>query len=181
MYLLMGAGYGMTAPYFTVFFLDHVGMPNEHWGYLLAGGTVASAAGSLLAGDIGRRSSGQGVAVVGMVGLVLSSLVLAFPVALAFLALGFLGRSLFSTTVAPGMAAVIMSRAKSGRRAEAQAYGSLAWNVGWAVGGALGGRLLALLDGRLFAVGGLLALAGVVLGVTLLRAPRVTSDASSRA
>lgn len=168
LYVFMGAGYGMTAPYFTVYFLDHVQLAKDAWGYLLAAGTVASALGSMAAGELGRSADARRVAVLGMLGLLLASLVFLFPVGLVPLALGFLARSLFSTTVAPGMSATIMARAKLARRAETQAYGSAAWNVGWAIGGAAGGSLLAALGGALFPLGAAVALAGVVAGTVML-------------
>lgn len=171
LYVFMGAGYGMTAPYFTVYFLDHVHLAKETWGYLLAAGTVASALGSMAAGELNRSADARRIAVLGMLGLLSASLVFLFPVGLIGLALGFLGRSLFSSTVAPGMSATIMSRARQARRAETHAYVSAAWNVGWAVGGAVGGALLAAIGGALFPLGGALALGGVALGVMLLRAP----------
>ncbi|HUR69913.1 MAG TPA: MFS transporter [Candidatus Thermoplasmatota archaeon] len=169
MYVLMGAGYGMTAPYFTTWFLDDLGMPGPAWGYLLAAGTLASAAGAILAGTLSRRLPTPPVAVAGMVAMLVASVAFALPLATFAFAAAFLARSFFSTTVAPGMNAIVMTRAKSGRRAETQAYGSLAWNAGWATGGALGGTLLATLGGRSFVLGAALALAGVVTGVTLLR------------
>lgn len=169
LYVFMGAGYGMTAPYFTVFFLDHVGLAKESWGFLLAAGTLASAVGSVVAGGLGRRIPPARVAWAGMAGLLGVSMLLAFPLALVFLAVGFLARNFFSTTVAPGMNALIMKRARTGRRAETQAYGSLAWNVGWAVGGAAGGTLLATFGGWLFPLGGALALLGVWVAVLALR------------
>lgn len=168
LYVFMGAGYGMTAPYFAVYFLDHVHLANETWGYLLAAGTVVSAVGSLAAGELNRSADARRIAVLGMVGLVAASLVFLFPVGLVGLALGFLGRSFFSTTVAPGMNATVMRRARHARRAETQAYGSLAWNVGWATGGAAGGALLATLGGALFPLGAAIALAGVIAGVVML-------------
>jgi predicted MFS family arabinose efflux permease len=172
LYVLMGAGYGMTAPYFTVYFLDHVGFANEAWGYVLAMGTFMSALGAILAGKLGRYLSAPPIALLGMSGLVLSSLVFLFPVPTFAFVLGFLGRSLFSTTVGPGMNTLLMSRSSTGRRAEAQAYGSLAWNVGWAAGGAVGGISLVTLGGASFMVGGALAFVGVVLGALLLHERR---------
>lgn len=176
LYVFMGAGYGMTAPYFTVYFLDHVGVDNESWGYVLAMGTLMSALGATLAGAAGRRLPAPPVALGGMVGLVLSSLVFLFPVPTFAFVLGFLGRSLFSTTVGPGMNAALMARAATGQRAEAQAYGSLAWNVGWAVGGAVGGTLLARFGGALFPLGGALALCGVLVGAVLLHQWRMSPE-----
>lgn len=170
LYLFMGAGYGMTAPYFTVHFLDTLGYAPDAWGLLLAGGTVASAAGSALAGLLGRRLPSGTISVGGMGGLLLASVVFAFPAPALALALGFLARSFFSTTVAPGMSATIMARALLARRAETQAYSSLAWNVGWATGAAAGGALLARIGGALFPLGAALALVGVAAGVAMLRA-----------
>ena len=169
LYVFMGAGYGMTAPYFTVYFLDHAGLAKDMWGYLLAAGTVASALGSLAAGELTRSADARRIAVLGMLGMLAASLVFLFPLGIAWLAVGFLGRSLFSTTVAPGMNAAMMSRARLARRAETQAYGSLAWNVGWATGGAAGGALLVAFGGALFPLGAGLALVGVAIGVTMLR------------
>jgi MFS family permease len=167
-YVFMGAGYGMTAPYFTVHFLDDLRYASESWGYLLAAGTVLSALGSMAAGELGRRMPPIRVALVGMVGLLASSLLFALPLHAAFFALGFLGRSLFSTTVGPAVSTLTMERARPARRAEAQSYASLAWNAGWAVGGAVGGALLVALGGGLFALGGLLALLGTALGALML-------------
>ncbi|HVM46150.1 MAG TPA: MFS transporter [Candidatus Thermoplasmatota archaeon] len=169
LYVFMGAGYGMTAPYFTVYFLDHAGFANDAWGVLLAAGTVASAAGSVAAGELGRRTDARRVAVVGMLGVLAATLLFLFPFGLAWLAVGFLLRSAFSTTVAPGMTAALMERAREARRAETQAYSSLAWNAGWAVGGASGGALLASVGGALFPLGSAIALVGVVAGAVLLR------------
>lgn len=170
LYLFMGAGYGMTAPYFTVYFLDHVGLAPETWGYLLAAGTIASAAGSTLAGSLARRIASAHVATAGMTGLLLASLVFAYPAPALALALGFLARSFFSTTVAPGMSATMMARARLARRAETQAYGSLAWNIGWATGAAAGGVVLARAGGSAFPLGAAIALAGVTIGAAMLRA-----------
>lgn len=167
-YLFMGAGYGMTAPYFTVYFLDHLRYASEHWGYLLAMGTVMSAVGSILAGRLGRRVEPMRVALLGMAGLLASSVLFALPLPALLFAAGFLGRSLFSTTVGPVISASVMARAHPNRRAEAQSYSSLAWNAGWAVGGAVGGALLLRLGGALFPLGGALALAGVALGMLVL-------------
>lgn len=168
-YLFMGAGYGMTAPYFTVYFLDEIGFANDAWGYLLAAGTLAAAVGSLLAGNLGRRGDFKMVALAGQAGLFLSCLLFAFPVGILVLGLAFLGRSLFSSTTAPGMGAVLMGRARPGRRAEAQAYVSLAWNVGWAAGAGIGGALLAAKGGAAFVLGAAFSLAGVALGIAFLR------------
>lgn len=172
-YLFMGAGYGMTAPYFTVYFLDHLRYASEHWGYLLAAGTVLSALGSMAAGQLGRSMPPVRVALLGMVGLLVASLLFVLPLPAVFFALGFLGRSLFSTTVGPAMSATVMARAHPARRAEAQSYSSLAWNAGWAVGGASGGALLAALGGGLFPLGGALAVSGVTLGAWLLQRGRL--------
>lgn len=170
-YVFMGAGYGMTAPYFTVYFLDTLDLARSHWGYLLAAGTVASALGSMIAGEIGRRTSPTRVALLGMLGLVLSTLPFALGATLLGLAAGFILRSFFSTTVAPGMHTLTMERARPGRRAEASAYTSVAWNVGWATGGALGGLALSALGGAAFVAGSALALLGVALGMLVLRRP----------
>jgi predicted MFS family arabinose efflux permease len=63
-----------------------------------------------------------------------------------------------------------LARAVSSRsRAQAQGFGSLAWNAGWATGGAVGGALLATLGGGAFAFGGALGLAGVAVGLWMLR------------
>lgn len=168
-YLFMGAGYGMTAPYFTVYFLDALRYASESWGYLLAAGTVLSALGSMAAGELGRRMPAIRVALVGMAGLLASSLLFALPLHAAFFAVGFLGRSLFSTTVGPAISALTMERARPARRAEAQSYASLAWNAGWATGGAVGAALLVAVGGALFPLGGLLALLGAALGALMLR------------
>lgn len=168
LYVFMGAGYGMSAPYFTVYFLDHVALQKDTWGYLLAAGTVASALGSMAAGELNRSADARRIAILGMLGLLAASLLFLFPLGVLGLAIGFLGRSLFSTTVAPGMSATIMERARLARRAETQAYGSAAWNVGWAIGGAIGGTILAAIGGALFPLGGAVALVGVILGVIML-------------
>ena len=171
-YVFMGAGYGMTAPYFTVFFLDRVRLAPESWGYLLGLGTVMSALGSFAAGELAHRAAPMRLALLGMVGLLASSLLFVLPVATLFLAVGFLGRSLFSTTVAPGLSSVTMSRVVAPRRAEAQAYVSLAWNTGWSVGGATGALILARIGGGLFPLGAALALLGVLAGMLALSRAR---------
>ena len=169
-YILMGAGYGMTAPYFTVYFLDHVGLEKSGWGYLLALGTVAAAAGSWIAGQLGRRVGPLSVATVGQIVLVVGSSAFLFPLALPFLAGGFLVRSFSSATTAPGLNAILMRRVAPARRAESAGYSSLAWNVGWAIGAGFGGASLARFEGATFALGGALALGGVLAGAFLLRA-----------
>ena len=167
-YLLMGAGYGMTAPYFTVFFLDHLGYANDAWGYLLAVGTLASAAGSLAAGEAARRIRPLYVSLVGQCFLFASSALFLLPFA-ALYAVGFLGRSMFAATTGPSMNALLMERARPARRAEASGSTSLAWNTGWATGAAVGGAILAARGGALFPIGGALALTGAVAVTLLLR------------
>lgn len=167
-YVLMGAGYGMTAPYFTVYFLDHLRWENDAWGYLLAAGTLASSLGSFAAGEASRRVSPISVSVLGQALLLASSTLFLLPFA-ALYAVAFLGRSAFAATTAPSMNALLMQRARPARRAEASGYTSLAWNAGWATGAALGGAVLAARGGALFPIGGALALAGVAGGAILLR------------
>lgn len=169
LYAVQGLAYGMTAPYFTVYFLDHVRLPRDAWGYVLAAGTLASAVGSFFAGRALARHAPPRVMLAGQVGLLLSCALLAFPVPVALLVVGFLGRSLFSTTTGPSVNVLLMARAVPARRAEAQSYSSLAWNAGWAVGATLGAVALVRLDGRAFVVGATLGLLGVALGVALLR------------
>lgn len=170
LYLVQGAGYGMTAPYFTVYFLDHVGMARDAWGYALAAGTLASAAGSFFAGRLIATFSASRVMLGGQAMLLLSCSLFLFPLPTAALLVGFFGRSLFSTTTGPGVSTLLMERARPERRAEAQSYTSVGWNAGWAIGAALGGWTLARYGGAAFAIGGTLGLAGVAVGVALLRA-----------
>lgn len=168
LYVLMGAGYGMTAPYFAVYFLDHAGLGGEAWGYALGAGTALAAVGSFLAGRVAARTEPRLVAVAGQAGLLAASLLFLLPAGLLHAA-GYLGRSLFASTTAPVVTAALMARVRDDVRAESHGYSSLAWNAGWACGALAGGVLLATLGGALFPLGAVLAFAGVASGVLLMR------------
>lgn len=162
-YLFVGAGYGMTNPYFAVFFLDHLAMPRTTWGVLLSLGTLATAMGSLGAGMLTRRASPLRLVVAPQLGLALVSLLLALPLGAPLLGVVYVVRNLLSNTVAPMVSTLVMGRVAHGR-AEAQGWGSLGWNAGWAVGALAGGVLLPRLGGGSFVVGALVGLVGVLGG-----------------
>lgn len=168
LYVLMGAGYGMMLPYFAVFFLDHVRLAPATWGALLAAATVSGAAGSYLAGRFGRA---RPLAVMAGTQTLHAAASLAFllPLGAPLLGFAYVARNLFATGLAPVASSVLMGRARPEARARAQAYVSLAWNVGWAAGAAAGGLLLARLGGAAFPLAALLGVAGAVLALPLLR------------
>lgn len=171
LYVLMGAGYGMMLPYYAVYFLDHVRLGSEEWGYLLAAATVAGALGSIVAGRLGRRA--PHATMLGTQGAhVALNLAFAFPLAGWLLGAAYVARNLPATGVAPIANALLMGRAGAGTRGRAQAYASLAWNVGWTLGAAAGGILLARLGGLLFPLAALMGLAGTLLAVLQLRRAR---------
>ena len=177
LYVLMGAGYGMMLPYFAVYFLDDVRLAPETWGLLLAASTVAGALGSVAAGRMGRGR--PHLTVVGSQ-LLHALACLAFLAPLSGLVLGvvYVVRNLFATSVAPVANALLMARARPAARGRAQAYASLAWNLGWAGGAAVGGVLLGRLGGALFPFAALLGLAGAGLAaLALRRAPSATAPA----
>ena len=168
LYVLMGAGYGMTLPYFAVYFLDHLHVRADTWGLLLAGSTLAGALGSIAAGRLGRGR--PYLTVLGSQAVhAVASLAFALPLGALVLGAAYVGRNLFATSVAPVANALLMGRARPEGRARAQAFASLAWNVGWAAGAAAGGVLLARVGGLLFPLGALLGVAGALVGVLLLR------------
>lgn len=169
LYVLMGAGYGMTAPYFAVHFLDGLGMDGEAWGYALGAGTALAAAGSFLAGRLAARVEPRVVAVAGQAGLLAASLLFLVPARGAHAA-GYLGRSLFSSTTGPVVTAALMARVADDVRAESQGWSSAAWNAGWAVGAAGGGVLLATMGSSVFPLGAALGLVGAVAGVAWMSA-----------
>lgn len=172
LYLLMGAGYGMMLPYYAVYFLDHVRLDNEQWGYLLAAATVAGALGSVVAGRLGRRDPHATMVGTQLVHAALN-LAFAFPLAAWLLGAAYVARNLAATGVAPIANALLMARAGEATRGRAQAVASLAWNVGWAAGAAGGGLLLARYGGLVFPLAALLGLAGAVLSVAQLRRARL--------
>lgn len=176
LYLLVGAGYGMTNPYFAVYFLDHVGIGGEAWGYALAAGTALGAAGSWLAGQ-GAQRRGITVALVGQSGVLLASASMLLPLGTAALLAGYLVRSLALSTNAPVVSVTLMERVGESTRAQAHGWSSLAWNAGWAVGGAVGGMALAGLGVASFLVGAAVSFLGVALGTWLLRQTRASSPA----
>lgn len=169
LYLLMGVGYGMTLPYFAVYFLDHARFTAVSWGYLLAFGTAVSAAGSFVAGRLAARVRPALIAVGGQVGLLGASLLFVLPLPAAAQAGAYLARSSFAATTSPVVSTVLMERVAEDVRAESTGYSSLAWNVGWVVGASAGSVFLASVSGAVFPLGALLAVAGVVVGVRLLR------------
>ncbi|HWH08557.1 MAG TPA: MFS transporter [Candidatus Thermoplasmatota archaeon] len=173
LYLLLGTGYGMTAPYFAVYFLDRAGLDGESWGYALGLGTALAAAGSFFAGRLASRVEPRVVAVGGQAGLLGASLLFLLPAGAAH-ALGYLGRSAFSATTGPVVTTAVMARVDEDVRAESHGWSSAAWNAGWAAGAAAGGVGLALLGPALFPVGALLGFAGVAAG-TLLMTGRAAS------
>lgn len=168
MYVVTGIGYGLTYPYFAVYFLDLLGVSKVAWGVVLGAATVASAAGSLAAGRLAGRFSPLRVALVPQVVLFAAVLAFLFPVGFVVLAGAFLARNLLSTTVAPTVNTLMMSRVADTSRARAQAWASLAWNVGWTVGAATGGLVLARVDGALFPLGAAVGVAGVAAGFWML-------------
>ena len=168
LYLLMGAGYGMTAPYFAVYFLDHAGLDGETWGYALGAGTALAALGSFVAGRLAARAEPRSVAVGGQVGLLAASLLFLLPTRVLHAA-GYLGRSLFSSTTAPVVTATLMARVEDDVRAESQGYSSLAWNAGWAVGALAGGWMLVHAGRATFPLGAALGFVGVLVGVAMMR------------
>lgn len=170
LYLLMGTGYGLTLPYFAVYFLDHLRVAPEAWGVFLGAATIAGAAGSFLGGRLGAGRPGL-VALVGQAFHTLVSLLFLLPLAAPVLGAVYVGRHLLSTGVAPIVNAQL-SRVRPEARARAQGVASVTWNAGWACGAAAGGVLLARLDGALFPLGAGLALAGVAAGFMALREPR---------
>jgi len=171
-YGLVGMGYGMTLPYFTVHFLDHVRVPKETWGYALAVGTFATALGSMAAGSVARRGASERVLAGAQFFLFLASVAFAFPLAAPLLLVAFVARSVFGSTTAPVVNTILASRVHEDARGRAQGVGSLAWNVGWATGAAAGGLLLAPLGGALFPVGGGLAFVGSALAAVLFARAR---------
>lgn len=167
MYVLMGAGYGMSLPYFSVFFLDELGLAPSAWGLVLAAATLAGAAGSVAAGRMGRgRPLGT---LLGSQGLhVAACLAFLFPWGALALGLAYVARHLFAAGAAPIANALLATRARPEGRARAQAYASLAWNLGWTLGAAAGGLLLARMGGALFPLGALLGVAGCALAALVL-------------
>lgn len=172
-YVVQGAGYGATVPYFAVFFLDHVRLDAAAWGVVLGAGTVASALGSLAAGRLSARLPPEWLTVAPQAALLAATLAFLWPLPALALAAAFVARHLFATTVAPTLSMVLMSRVRPAHRARSQAWASLGWNVGWASGASVGGALLARLDGGLFPAGAALGLAGVAAGMALLRGRRL--------
>jgi MFS family permease len=170
MYVVLGAGYGMTAPYFTTYFLDTVGLSEVAWGIVLALATAASAVGALVMGRLARRHErGPRVVLASQALLALACVAFLLPLGALALSLAVVARYAFSSGVAPVVNARLARSVRFSSRAQAQGYGSLAWNAGWATGGAAGGALLATLGGALFPFGAALGLAGVLMGLALLR------------
>lgn len=167
LYLLMGVGYGMTLPYFAVFFLDHLALPPGAWGVVLGLATLAGAAGSYLAGRLGHDRPAT-VAVGTQALHAVASTAFLLPLAAPALAAAYVGRHFLSTGVAPVVNATL-ARVRPASRARAQGFASLAWNAGWAAGAAAGGVILARSGGAVFPLGATLALVGVAAGFVLLR------------
>lgn len=168
LYVLMGAGYGMTTPYFAVFFLDHVRLAGETWGYALGAATALSALGSFAAGRVAARARPAAIALAGQAGVLASSVAFLAPLSAASLAGAYLARSAFASTTVPMVSTTLMERVSPEVRAESQGYSSLAWNVGWMVGAGTGAALLARVGGGVFPMGSALAFAGVAAGVVLM-------------
>lgn len=165
LYVLMGAGYGMTSPYFTVYFIDTLHVGRSTWGFVLAAATALSAIGALFVRRFGPRHS----ILTSQAILFLAQATFLVPAAsTVLLAAAFLLRSACQSTVSPAVNAAAAERAPPGAHARTQALSSLAWNVGWASGAFAGGRILATAGAVLFPVGGTLALAGAVVGSFLM-------------
>lgn len=172
LYVVLGAGYGMTAPYFTVYFLDTLHVAESAWGIALAVGTALSALGAYAFAKLAAQGAGAFVILGTQVVLALACTLFLFPLGALALAGAYLVRSAASNGIGPVMNARLAHAVDARSRAQAQALGSLAWNAGWAVGGAAGGTLLAALGGGAFAFGGALGLAGVAVGLRMLQEPR---------
>lgn len=177
MYVVMGAGFGMTFPYFAVHFLDELATPNAQWGVLLGIGTVASALGAMAAGRLATRWPKLLVTLLPQALVFLALLAFLFPLPFLVLAGAFVARSLLSNTLAPVVNGEMMTRVAPGSRARVQAWASLAWNAGWTAGSIGGGLLFARLHGAVFPLGAAIALLGAAWGMRLLLRPRESAPA----
>ncbi len=171
-YLFLGAGYGMTLPYFAVYFLDHLATPKETWGIILGLGTLASATGSLVVGRFAHTYPARWLVLGPQVLLTLSAMAFLFPLTTLALGVAFVTRNLFSSTTAPMVNTIAMPRVHPAARGRVQGWASLAWNIGWAGGAAGGGIMLARLGGGLFPIGAVFGLVGVGVGIYILTSER---------
>lgn len=169
LYVFLGLSFGITTPYYGVYFLGPLGIDSGTWGLVLAFGTAASAAGLFLAGMAGRRASPRVLLVVGQALAALVVLPFLFASTGALLDGAYVARMLFASTLAPLANALLMGDVDPGARATAQGYTSMAWNAAWTVGALGGGYALGTLGGALFPLGGLLAVVGCGVFLVLLR------------
>jgi MFS family permease len=168
LYVLMGVGTGMSAPYYAVYFLDHLYVTNALWGVLMAIGTAAGAVGFWVTGNLNRRFRTRTLVFSGMGMHLAACAVFAFPVGLVILSAAYALRSLLSNAVMPLTNTIIMSRCAAGVRGQTMGWANLAWNGGWGSGALIGSRLLHEWGGHVFPAGAALGLVGAILGFTVL-------------
>lgn len=171
-YALAGLSFGATTPYFAVYFLRDLGMPNEQWGYALGAATAAGALGFYLAGRLAARFRAESLLVASQAAAAVALVPFAFPLAVGALAAFFVARYVFANALSTLANTMMMSRVDAGARGFAQGFTSMVWNAGWSVGALLGGVLLAAWGGALFPLGAALAAAGALAGVLVHRAQR---------
>lgn len=166
--LLTGLGIGMTAPYYAVHFLGEMALPGEQWGYLLAAGTVAGAAGVFLSGRVSEFLTARTIVVGGQGLHLVAALAFVAPGPVMLLMGAYMARTFFANAVAPVTNTVLMSRTAATVRGRSMGWTSLALNLGWGAGAVAGGLLYPTLGGRLFPAGAAFAVVGAVAGFAVL-------------
>lgn len=171
-YLLAGVSFGVTTPYFAVYFLGKLGMANEAWGLALGAATAAGALGFYLSGRAATRWDPSFLLVAGQAAAAVALLPFLFPLAAIPLAIAFVARYLFANTMAPLANTMMMGAVDPASRGLAQGFVSMVWNLGWTLGALVGSALLAGWGGALFPLGAALAVLGAIAGVLTARAMR---------
>lgn len=168
-YAMLGIGYGMTFPYFAVYFFDTLHTPYATWGVLLGVATVASALGAFAGGRLVARYSMSTIVLSSQTLLLASMIIFVLPLPFVFFALGYVGRNVVSNMIGPILNSSMMGRVATEHRARTQAWMTFSWNVGWTVGSLAGGVVLARWGGWLFPLGGVI---GFVSAAIWLRGDR---------
>lgn len=165
----IGLSFGLTLPYFALYFLGHEGLTNEAWGILLGVGTAASALALLGAGKFGTRYTTSRFLIGSQGAAAVAALAFIFPLPAGILAAAYVGRTFFAGAYSPIVNASLMEQMPPSARGRAHGWTSLAWNVGWGIGALAGAGILAKYGGILFTLGALAGLVGTLLSVTMIR------------